>query len=315
MYKAFFGLRVEPFSVSPDPRFLCLTSAVEEALTSLSYGIYNRKGIVLLTGEVGTGKTTIINRLLAWLQRMQYSTALVFNARMSVIDFFDVMMADFGIACESREKGQRLIKLNEWLLQRHREGHTAVVIVDEAQGLSTKLLEELRLLTNLETSTQKLLQIVLCGQPELEAKLRDPQLRQLRQRIMVRCTTRPLNLNEAHEFIKERLRRAGANGEPVFSEEAVKAAWQFSGGIPRNLNLLCEHSLINAFAEQQKPVMEQTVRLVAQEFDLSESPSPVVSQAEENRSAARGASAAGGARLFPGDDGAELADWVNPRKL
>jgi general secretion pathway protein A len=292
-----------------------LTSAVEEALTSLSYGIYNRKGIVLLTGEVGTGKTTIINRLLAWLQRMQYSTALVFNARMSVIDFFDVMMADFGIACESREKGQRLIKLNEWLLQRHREGHTAVVIVDEAQGLSTKLLEELRLLTNLETSTQKLLQIVLCGQPELEAKLRDPQLRQLRQRIMVRCTTRPLNLNEAHEYIKERLRRAGANGEPVFSEEAVKAAWQFSGGIPRNLNLLCEHSLINAFAEQQKPVMEQTVRLVAQEFDLSESPSPVVSQAEENRSAARGASAAGGARLFPGDDGAELADWVNPRKL
>jgi type II secretory pathway predicted ATPase ExeA len=298
MYKAFFGLRVEPFSVSPDPRFLCMTPAVREALASLSYALYNRKGIVLLTGEVGTGKTTIVNKLIDWLHRMQYSTALVFNARLSVLDFFDVMMADFGVACESREKGHRLIKLNEWLLQRYREGETAVLIVDEAQGLSSKLLEELRLLTNLETSTHKLLQIVLCGQPELEAKLQHPQLRQLRQRIMVRCTTRTLSAEEAHDYINERLRRAGANGAPIFSEEAIQAAWRYSGGVPRNINLLCEHSLINAFVDQQRPVLEPTVRLVAREFGLEET--------------ARAAPAS--AKMFPGDNPAGLAAWADPRK-
>jgi len=315
MYKAFYGLRVEPFSVSPDPRFLYMTPAARDALAALSYALYNRRGIVLLTGEVGTGKTTILNKLIDWLHRMQYSTALIFNARLNLPDFFDLMMADFGIACESREKGQRLIKLNEWLLQLYRKGQTAVVIVDEAQGLSAELLEELRLLTNLETSTHKLLQIVLCGQPELEAKLRDPRLRQLRQRIMVRCTTSALSAEEAQEYINERLRRAGANGAPIFSEEALQAAWRYSAGIPRNINLLCEHSLINAFADQQRPVPEETVRLVAQEFGLDETTGAAASQLPENRPTPLARVGPVSAKLFPADNPAGLAACADPRKI
>ena len=272
MYKNFFGLRVAPFNVNPDPRFLYMTQSVREALASLSYGIYNRKGIVLLTGEVGTGKTTVINKLLEWLHRVHFSTAFIFNPRLTVTDFFDVMMADFGIACESREKGQRLLRLNEWLLARHRNGQSAVLIVDEAQGLSIELLEELRLLTNVETFTQKLLQVVLCGQPELDSKLKDPQLRQLRQRIMVRSNMHSLSQQEIHLYINERLRRAGANGTAIFSDEAIEAIARYSCGIPRVVNLLCEHALIGAFADQQRPVLASTVQAVAEEFELDEIP-------------------------------------------
>lgn len=284
MYKSFFGLRVAPFNVNPDPSFLYMTQGVREALASLSYGIYNRKGIVLLTGEVGTGKTTIINKLLEWLHRVHFSTAFVFNPRLSIPDFFDVMMADFGIGCDSREKGQRLLCLNEWLLARHRAGQSAVLIVDDAQGLSTELLEELRLLTNVETFTQKLLQIVLCGQPELDTKLKDPQLRQLRQRIMIRCNMRPLNLAETHAYINARLRRAGANGTPIFSNEAVESIVRYSCGIPRVVNLLCEHALIGTFADQQKLVSAAMVRAVAEEFELDAIPAlPDTSWSGENR--------------------------------
>jgi len=268
MYNNFFGLRVAPFNVNPDPRFLYMTQGVREALASLSYGIYNRKGIVLLTGEVGTGKTTVINKLLEWLRLVNFSTAFIFNPRLNVTDFFDLMMADFGIVCESRDKGQRLMRLNEWLLERHRTGHSAVLIVDEAQGLSIEVLEELRLLTNMETFTQKLLQVVLCGQPELDAKLKQPQLRQLRQRIMVRCNMRALSAQEIHSYIKDRLRRAGANGSPIFTSEAIDAIARYSGGIPRVVNLLCDHSLIGAFADQQRPVLPSTVNAVAKEFEL-----------------------------------------------
>src|SRR6266853_828964 len=168
MYKKFFGLKENPFNVNPDPRYLFLTHNTQEALACLTYGIETRKGFILLTGEVGTGKTTLINKLLEWLHKERVSTAFVFNPRLSVSQFFDFMMADFGIVCESRQKGQMLLKLNQWLLERYQAGERAVLIVDEAQNLSPQMLEEIRLLTNLETSTEKLLQIVLSGQPELE---------------------------------------------------------------------------------------------------------------------------------------------------
>src|SRR5499426_2972110 len=196
MYKEFFGLRANPFNVNPDPRYLFLTRHTEEALACLTYGIQSRKGFVLLTGEVGTGKTTLINKLLEWLRLQQVATAFVFNSRMNVPQFLDYMMADFGITCESRSKSQILQRLYNWLLDRYRAGETAVLIVDEAQNLTFPVLEEVRLLTNLETSTDKLLQIVLSGQPELEEKLNLPQLRQLRQRVTLRYKTTPLSREE-----------------------------------------------------------------------------------------------------------------------
>src|ERR1700736_6134743 len=217
MYKKFFGLKENPFNVNPDPRYLFLTHNTQEALACLTYGIETRKGFILLTGEVGTGKTTLINKLLEWLHKERVSTAFVFNPRLSVSQFFDFMMADFGIPCESRQKGQMLLRLNQWLLERYQAGERAVLIVDEAQNLSPQMLEEIRLLTNLETSTEKLLQIVLSGQPELEEKLNLPQLRQLRQRIMLRCKTIPLTKEQTHDYMVERLRIAGAVGEPIFS--------------------------------------------------------------------------------------------------
>jgi type II secretory pathway predicted ATPase ExeA len=194
MYKKFFGLRENPFNVNPDPRYLCLTKHTQEALACLTYGIESRKGFILLTGEVGTGKTTLLNRLLDWLHKERVATAFIFNSRLNVTQFFDFMMIDFGIPCESRLKSQMLLKLNQWLLERYQAHETAVLIVDEAQNLSTQVLEEIRLLTNLETATDKLLQIVLSGQPELEMKLNQPSLRQLRQRITLRCKTHPLTL-------------------------------------------------------------------------------------------------------------------------
>ena len=271
MYKSFFGLRENPFNVNPDPRFLVLTKQIEEALTGLMYGIQTRKGFVTLTGEVGTGKTTLINRLLDWLHYRRARTAFLFNSRMNSNHLFDFILAEFEITCESKSKSQQLLKLNHWLLDRYRAGETVVLIIDEAQNLTLPVLEEIRLLTNLETSTEKLLQIVLAGQPELEEKLKLPELRQLRQRIMLRCKTAQLSTEETSGYILERLRTAGATeAEGIFSPKALEAIHLYSLGIPRVINLLCEHSLVNAFAENQRPIEPRIVEEVAQEFQLDE---------------------------------------------
>jgi general secretion pathway protein A len=270
MYQRFFGLREGPFNVNPDPKYLFLTRQMQEALASLTYGIQNRKGFILLTGEVGTGNTTLLNKLLDWLHGQRVSTAFIFNSQLDVNHLFDFIMADFEIPCETREKSQVLLRLNHWLLERYRAGETAVLIVDEAQNLSLQVLEEIRLLTNLETSTEKLLQIVLTGQPELEEKLKLPQLRQLRQRITLRSSTAPLTLEETFGYIAERLRIAGANGEPIFSKEAIQTVHLYSHGIPRVVNLLCEHSLINAYVDHLRPVPAHLVEEVAREFQLDE---------------------------------------------
>jgi general secretion pathway protein A len=270
MYKSFYGLKESPFNVNPDPRFLFLTKQIEEALTGLMYGIQTRKGFITLTGEVGTGKTTLINRLLDWLHNRRARTAFLFNSRMNSNQLFDFILAEFDIRCDSKSKSQQLMKLNHWLLDRYRAGETVVLIIDEAQNLTYPVLEEIRLLTNLETSTEKLLQIVLSGQPELEEKLKLPQLRQLRQRIMLRCKTSALSKEETQEYITERLKIAGSSGDPIFSAPAVDAIHVYSLGIPRVVNLLCEHSLVNGFADQQRPIQSKIVEEVAQEFQLDE---------------------------------------------
>lgn len=270
MYKQFFGLRANPFNVNPDPRFLFLTRHTEEALACLTYGIQSRKGFVLLTGEVGTGKTTLINKLLQWLRVQQVATAFVFNPKMNSTQLLEYMMTDFGIPCEGQSKSQMLRNLNNWLLDRYRAGETAVLIVDESQNLSEQLLEEIRMMTNLETFTEKLLQVVLVGQPELEQKLRQPQLRQLRQRLTLRAKTFPLTPEETKSYITQRLRIAGSNGQPIFEPEAMEAIHRFSGGIPRVVNLLCEHCLVSAFADQQKTISANVVETVAKDFDLGD---------------------------------------------
>lgn len=270
MYRKFFGLRENPFNVNPDPRYLFLTEHTQEALSCLTYGIQKRKGFILLSGEVGTGKTTLVNKLLEWLHREGVATAFLFNPRLSVTQFFDFVMADFGVTCESRLKSQVLMRLNHWLLERYRAGDSAVLIIDEAQNLSLQLLEEIRLLTNLETSTEKLLQIVLSGQPELELKLKLPELRQLRQRITLRCRTHPLTPSETRGYIAQRLSIAGADSLPIFTPETIEVVHKYSRGIPRVINLLCEHALISAFADQQRPVPADIVESVAREFELHE---------------------------------------------
>src|ERR1700758_4350344 len=270
MYKEFYGLRANPFNVNPDPRYLFLTRHTEEALACLTYGIQSRKGFVLLTGEVGTGKTTLINKLLEWLRLQQVATAFIFNSRMNVPQFLDYMMADFGIPCDSKSKSQILQRLYNWLLDRYRAGETAVLIVDEAQNLSDEVLEEIRMLTNLETFTEKLLQIVLVGQPELEQKLKQPQLRQLRQRLTLRAKTHALTLDETKAYVQQRLRIAGSNGQQIFEPEALVSIHRYASGIPRVINLLCEHCLVSAFVDQQKIIGPAAVDGVARDFDLGD---------------------------------------------
>src|SRR5580700_9376592 len=273
MYHKFFGLKESPFNINPDPRYLFMTRHTQEALACLIYGIQARKGFVVLTGEVGTGKTTVLNKMLEWARHENVATAFIFNPRLSEMEFLDFMMADFAIPGESQMKSRVLINLNHWLLERHQQGQRAVLVVDEAQNLSVEMLEEIRLLTNLETSSEKLLQIVLAGQPEFEDRLNLPELRQLRQRIILWAKTRPLTLLETQGYLVERLRIAGNSGGEIFSSEAVEAISRYSSGIPRVINLLCEHALINAFVEQTNLVSKKIVDEIARDFDQEESPS------------------------------------------
>ena len=272
MYKQFFGLRANPFNINPDPRYLFLTRHTEEALACLTYGVQSRKGFVLLTGEVGTGKTTLINKLLEWLRLQQVATAFIFNSRLNVPHFLDYMMADFGISCESKAKSQILLRLYNWLLDRYRAGETAVLVVDEAQNLSDEVLEEIRMLTNLETFTEKLLQIVVVGQTELEQRLKQPHMRQLRQRLTLRARTYPFTPDETRAYVQQRLRIAGSDGREIFDAAALAAIHRSAAGIPRVINLLCEHCLVSAFVDQQKVIGPAVVEAVARDFDLEDGP-------------------------------------------
>jgi type II secretory pathway predicted ATPase ExeA len=271
MYRSFFGIRSLPFGSSPDPRFLYVMPQIRETLACLQYGIAARKGFVVMTGEVGTGKTTLLKTVLSTFSKGRVSTAFVFNPRLDVLDFLEFVLTDFGIEPTNRTKSGMLIQLNRWLVERYREHGVCVIVVDEAQNLSWELLEEIRLLTNLETSSEKLVQIVLSGQPELEEKLRNPAVRQLRQRVSLWCKTRPLTSEETHAYIAERLHIAGAS-EPVLTAEAIQLVHHYSKGIPRLINLICEHSLVSAYVEQVKPVPARIIQDVTSELDLEQQP-------------------------------------------
>jgi len=270
MYKDFFGLNATPFSISPDPSYLLTTPCVEEALACLTFGINTRRGFILLTGAVGTGKTTLIYKLLDWLRSQRVPTAFLFNSLIDPPQLLEAIFSDLGLPYEALSKVQRLSRLNSFLLEQYRQGRTSVVIIDEAQNLSPEVLEEIRLLTNLETATEKLLQIVLVGQPELEQKLKRPELRQLNQRITLRARTLPLDLDETRAYIAQRLRLAGANGRNIFSSPAIESVYRFSAGIPRVINVLCDHSMIHAFADQQPTIEPKVVEVVAHDFDLED---------------------------------------------
>lgn len=280
MYKKFFGLKENPFNVTPDPRFLYSTPHTEEALACLTYCVQARKGFVMLTGDVGTGKTTLLNKLLEWMRQEQVASAYVFNPRLNPFQFLDYAMSDFGINCQSRLKSIILAELNNWLIARHQAGSTAVLVVDEAQDASPELLEEIRLLTNLELPSGKLLQIVLAGQQELEMKLRLPEFRQLRQRITLRAKTHPLVHEETREYILTRLRIAGSDGRQIFSPEAVDSIHKYAEGIPRIINILCEDSLIAAFADHLAVVPGEIVEAVARELELDLYPATAPPPAE-----------------------------------
>ena len=271
MYNTFFKLQTSPFGTSPDPRFLYMMPHTREALACLEYGIAARKGFTVLTGEVGTGKTTLLRRALSSFRDRRVSTSFVFNPRLDVIDFLEFVLTDFGLNPASRTKSGMLLQLNRWLIEKYRMEETCVVVVDEAQNLSWDLLEEIRLLTNLETSSEKLLQIVLSGQPELEEKLRHPSVRQLRQRVSLWCRTQALTDAQTHAYVAERLRIAGASW-PLFSATALDLVHRYSRGIPRLINLLCEHALIVAYVEQARQVTNTMVEGVAIELELETQP-------------------------------------------
>ncbi len=271
MYNSFYKLEASPFGTSPDPRFLYMMPHTREALACLEYGISARKGFTVLTGEVGTGKTTLLRRALGSMQSRRISTSFVFNPLLEPLDFLEFVLSDFGLVPTNRTKSGMLLQLNRWLIERYRMQDTCVVVVDEAQNLSWELLEEIRLLTNLETSSEKLLQIVLSGQPELEEKLRHPSVRQLRQRVALWCRTQPLTESQTRSYVAERLRIAGATWS-LFTPETLDLVHRYSRGIPRIINLLCEHALIVGYVEQLKQIPPKVIEGVAGELELEAQP-------------------------------------------
>jgi len=271
MYKKFFGLTRSPFEISPDPYFLFPTSRHNEALASIAHGVIRRKGFMVLTGEVGTGKTLMVRCLLELLRNRGVASANIFNPRLRPNEFLHYVIGDLGMNSDNAEnKGTLLLQLYNYLIGRQKINQTTVLIVDEAQNMDVELLEEIRLLTNLETAQQKLIQIVLVGQPELDSKLDSPQLRQLKQRVTVRCALEPLQEVETRSYIWQRLKRAGANFQAVlvFPPPTVASIYNYSQGIPRLINTICENALITAYARQSRTITEDIVHEVARDLRL-----------------------------------------------
>src|SRR3984893_17045558 len=244
MYNAFFGFSDNPFNLSPDPAFLYRSAQHEEALANLIYGVQSRKGFIVLTGEVGAGKTTMLECLRDFLESQYTEFAFIFNSRITSDQFFEMIAYDLDLRCTRTSKTEVLFALNQLLLQQTQQARTTVLIVDEAHNLEWEVLEEIRLLGNLENRRGKLLQIILAGQPVLDRKLEAPNLRNLKQRIVLRCNLQPFTLRNAVEYIQSRLERAGMPEQNIFSEELMAEIHLRAQGIPRVINAICDNLLL-----------------------------------------------------------------------
>lgn len=273
VYSSYFGLREAPFNITPDPSFLFQSASHREGLAQLMYGIRARRGFIVLTGEVGTGKTTLIQALLQQLGTGTH-TALIFSAILTPIDLLRYVCEEFKLIEPMqglRDAHDYVYLLNEFLLQKYRDGENAALIIDEAQNLSAEVLESVRLLSNFETTKDKLLQILLVGQPELNDRLNTPQLRQLKQRVALRHHLRALSLSECQEYIANRLNLAG--GVPsIFLTKAIESIHQFSGGIPRLINVICDNAMISAYALEKKEIESRFILEVAEDLCLISPP-------------------------------------------
>lgn len=273
MYNAFFGFKQNPFNMSPDPSFLFRSLQHEEALANLIYGVQSRKGFIVLTGEVGTGKTTMLECLRDFLHAQQIAFASLFNSRLTVEQFFEMLSYDLDLRCDKHSKTEILLTLNNMLVERSAVGRTTVLIVDEAHNLDWDVLEEIRLLGNLENRRGKLLQIILAGQQELDTKLERPEFRQLKQRIALRCALRGFDLEESVAYINSRMARAGVKDQAILSSDMIEEIHRRSQGIPRLINAICDNLLLTAFAMESKTATLEMLDEVTADMRL-ETPRP-----------------------------------------
>ena len=268
MYNAYFGFTESPFSLSPDPAFLYHSKQHEEALANLTYGVQSRRGFIVLTGEVGTGKTTMLECLRDYLDAQHINFAFLFNSRITADQFFEMIAYDLDLRCQRNSKTEVLFALNSLLLQQAELGRTTALIMDEAHNLEWDVLEEIRLLGNLETRRGKLLQIVLAGQSELDRKLEAPNLRQLKQRIVLRCHLEPFTDEDTTRYINARVERAGMAGQTVFSPELLSEIHSRSQGIPRLINSICDNLLLTCFAMESKAASVEMLEEVSNDMRL-----------------------------------------------
>jgi general secretion pathway protein A len=276
VYEQYYGLDRRPFELTPDPRFLYLTPQHIEALAHLEYALTGRKGITVLTGEAGTGKTTLLRAALERVRGADVMFAHLSNPTLIRDEFYQLLAAELGLSLAAgRSKAQFLMELNQLVHARFEAGGVVVLIIDEAQSLSFELLEEIRLLANIESDTEKLLQVILIGQPELAGRLNAPELRQLKQRIALRCRLTPLSLRETAAYIAGRLRIAGADAAHVFTREAVALIHERSHGIPRSISVICDNALVSGFALGIRPIDRQTVINVCRDLDFADAPMPL----------------------------------------
>lgn len=269
MYEEFFGLRERPFDLLPNPRFLFLADRHREAFSNLKYGLTAPRGVTLLIGEAGTGKTTLVNSVLAELDADNVECVLLSNPTLTRAEFYEFLATSFNLGDGAGESKTRfLFEFRRHLKDRYEAGRLSALMLDEAQSLPYELLEEIRLLSNIETATVKLLNVVLAGQPELAVRLNEPGLRQLKQRISLRCEVGPLSFSETASYIAGRLRIAGGDPRQIFTREAVLAIHETSSGIARTINVLCDNALIGGFASQVRPVSRAIVDEICKDFDL-----------------------------------------------